>query len=300
MDSQETIRKLLEKKDNDYSCYEPFENRSPISSSIIIPVYNGKRALEKTLENLSRHKTILSNPDLFELIIVNDGSEEDVYSVFERLYFPCDMYFIDHDKNLGRSSARNSGIKKSNKELIFFFDADVLLPSNYFEEMWTIHNSLDKAIAVGFAQNIYFDEASSLLANPNRIVPDITDDFRYYKKFNTAQFGRTEFKLAEETDWFKQFGHYRRIGPWTLPKMVVTHNVSVRRNHVLNVEGFDERFRTWGYEDTHFGAKLIAYGSYVVPSKETGVIRMLQRDKRRKFSSENRNLYERLINSPLN
>jgi len=299
MNPQKTIRQLLEEKDNDYSAYEPFENNSPIPSSIIIPAYNGTKSLEKTLENLSKHKTILINPDLFELIVVNDGSEEDVYSVFEQTCFPCANRFISHNRNLGRSCARNSGIKKSSKELIFFFDADILLPSNYFEKVWKIHNSVNKAIAVGFAQNKYLDEISYLSSDSEKIVPDIIDDFRHYKKFNTDKFGRTEFRLAKETDWFKQFGYHRRIGPWTLPKMVVTHNLSVRRKHALNVGGFDERFRTWGYEDTHFGTKLIAYGCYVVPSKETGVIRMLQRDKKRIFSNENEALYDRLINLPL-
>ena len=250
---QKTIRQLLEEKDNDYSTYGLFENESPIPSSIIIPVYNGVRSLEKTLENLSKHKTILTNPDLFELIVMNDESEEDVYSVFEQTCFPCANRFISQNGNLGRSYARNSGIKEAKNELLFFFDADVLLPSNYFESMWAIHNSVNKAIAVGFAQNKYLDEISYLSSDPEKISPNITDDFRYYKKFDTDKFNRTEFKLVKETDWFKQFGYHRRIGPWTLPKMVVTHNLSVRKNHSLNVGGFDERFRTWGYEDTHFG-----------------------------------------------
>ena len=299
MNPQKTIRQLLEKKDNNYSFYEPFEDGSPISSSIILPVYNGKKTLEKTLENLSKHKTILTNPDLFELIVVGDGSEEDIYSVFEQTSFTCANYFISHNRNLGRSAARNSGIKEAKNELLFFFDADVLLPSDYFERMWAIHNSVDNAVAVGLAQNKYLNEISNLSPNSRKITPDITDDFRYYKKFKSLQFGRQEFRLIKETDWFKHFGYHRRIGPWTLPKMVVTHNVSVRRDYVLDVEGFDERFKTWGYEDTYFGAKLIAKDCYVIPSKQTGVIRILERNKKRQFSDENRLLYESLIDLPI-
>jgi len=299
MNPQETIKQLLEKKDNDYSCYEPFENKSPIHSSIIIPVHNGKESLERTLKNLSKHKTLISNPNLFELIVVDDGSEEDIYSVFEKICFPCDNHLITHKRNLGRSVARNSGIKESKNKLLFFFDADVLLPSNYFERMWMIHNSVDRVVAVGLAQNKYLNEISSLSLDSEKITPDITDDFRYYKKFKDLQFGRREFRLINETEWFKHFGYHKRIGPWTLPKMIVTHNVSIRREYVLDIRGFDERFKTWGYEDTYFGAKLIANESYVIPSKQTGVIRILKRDKKKKFSDENRDLYERLIDYPL-
>lgn len=299
MNTQKTIRQLLGEKDNNYSEYESFSDSSPIPSSIIIPVCNGAEVFKKTLENISQQRVISTNPNLFEIIIVDDGSNEDIRSVFEASCFECAKYLIRHNKNLGRSAARNSGIKKANKKLFFFFDADILLPSNYFERMWAIHNSLDNAVAIGLAQNVYFDNISSQVTNPDKITPDVTDDFRYYKKFEDLRFGRAEFKLMKETGWLKQFGYHRKIGPWTLPKMVVTHNVSVRREHSLRVKGFDERFKTWGYEDTHFGAKLIAAGCYVIPSKELGVIRMLQGDKKRKFSDENRQLYERLIDLPL-
>lgn len=178
MNPQETIKEILEKKDNNYSYYEPFKDESPISSSIIIPVYNGKRILEKTLENIRKHETIISNPDLFELIFINDGSEEEIYSVFEKTYFPCDNHFISHYNNLGRSTARNSGIQKARNELLFFFDADILLPSNYFKRMWAIHNSVNKAVAVGLAQNKYLDEISHLSLDSGKIIPDITYQYK--------------------------------------------------------------------------------------------------------------------------
>jgi glycosyltransferase involved in cell wall biosynthesis len=298
MNQKKTILQILEKKDNNYSFYEPFEDGSPISSSIIIPVYNGKRCLEKTLESLSKNKTILANPGLFELIVVNDGSEEDVYQTFKKIFFSCDKIFINNHKNFGRSAARNSGIKESNNNLLFFFDGDIIIPPNYFERTWAIHNSLDKAVVVGLAQNKFFDEFSGKYNYSEDIIPDITDDFRYYKKFKNVKFGEKEFRLIEETDWFKNFGYHKRIGPWELPKMVVTHNLSVRRKQVLGVGGFDEKFKTWGYEDTHFGAKLIAKDCYVIPLTQTGVIRILERDKKRRFSYENKKLYEKLIDSP--
>lgn len=299
MNPPQTIREGLLRKNNDYSKYEPFHDCSPIGSSIIVPVYNGARILRRTLENLSQSRSILENQNVFEITVVDDGSEEDIRSEVDSVQFACPKYYIRQDANKGRGAARNLGLQKASKELLFFFDADVLLPSNYFEKMWAIHNSVDNAIAVGLAENVYSDERISKNADPKQINPKIFDDFRYYKRFSDAKFGRKEYWLMEETDAFKNFGLQRTIGPWTLPKMVVTHNVSVRRNHALGVGGFSEKFKTWGYEDAHFGARLIASGCYVIPSLETGIIRILQRDKNRSFSDENRDLYERLLDEDI-
>lgn len=300
MKPHKTIKQLLEKRDNDYSLFEPFNNPTLISSSIIIPVYNKGGIFRETMKNILRHPMITSKYDLFEIIVVNDRSSENIESILKDMEFPCQFKYSSFTQNRGRSAARNEGIKLSTNSLLFFFDADILLPNNYFEEIWKIHNATKKAVAVGLAENIFFDDPKLIeLIKVRDFSPDIRDDFRCYKKFSEGKFDREEYQLVEETNWFKQFGNYKQIGPWTLPKMVVTHNISVRRDNVLKVMGFDERFKSWGYEDAYFGAKLIASGCYVIPSRETGVLRIIQRDEQRKFSDENKQLYKRLIDMPL-
>lgn len=290
MNSQKTIKELLREKNNDYSRYELFTDTSPIPSSVIIPAYNGGRQLKRTLENLARQISVMNNSSKFEVIVIDDGSNEDLYSIFKDVKFACPSLYARHIHNQGRSSARNFGINISSKELLFLFDADVLLPNNYFEESWAVHNNIKNAVVVGLAQNVYSDDPTCEVTSTEEVNLDITDDFRYKKILEGK-----EFRLIEETDWFKQFGHYRTIGPWTLSNMVVTHNLSVRKDVAREVRGFDERFRTWGYEDSNFGAKLISSGSYIVPLKNTGIIRIIQRNPKRKFSIENRELYEKLL-----
>jgi len=296
MKFHKTIKQLLKERDNDYSLFEPFNDSTPISSSIIIPVYNGGNIFRETVKNLSKHPTITSKHNLFEIIVVNDGSTENIESILKDIEFPCQFKYFSFPQNKGRSAARNKGIRLASNSLLFFFDADILLPNNYFEEMWKIHNATKKAVAVGLAENIFFDDPKlTKLIKAEDFFPNIKDDFRYYKKFSKGEFDRGEYQLIKETNWFKQFGNHEQIGPWTLPKMVVTHNVSVRKENANQIKGFDERFRTWGYEDTYFGAKLIASGCYVIPSKNTGIIRIIIRNKNKRFSDKNRSLYEKLI-----
>lgn len=300
MGIQRSIREILEIKSNDYSRLEPFTDKSPIPSSIVIPVYNHARIFQETLENISSHPEINKNPSGFEVTIVNDGSTENIDSLVAKTKFPCDMNYISYGKNRGRSYARNQGIQRSSKDLLFFFDADVLLPQDYFSRMWKIHSASQNILSVGLAQNIPYGDDRLKDVNAKNIFPNITDDFRYNKKFPKGKFGSEEYWLIEETDWFKRFGNNTQIGLWTLPKMAVAHNMSVRSKNARDVGGFDERFKIWGYEDTHFGAKLIANGCYIIPSQETGAIRILNGAKKKFFRDDNHELYDMIIrNEPL-
>jgi glycosyltransferase involved in cell wall biosynthesis len=289
-----SIEDTLKIKDNDYSRLEPFTDGSVIPSSIIIPLYNNLAIVRKTLENISSHPQIRRNPGEFEVVMVNDGSSEDIDSIVEGMRFPCAVNYISYKENKGRSYARNQGIQGSSKDLLFFFDQDILLPEDYFVHMWKIHNSCKNILTVGLAENIHCENDRLDNVSAENISVDITDDFRYQKRFAKGKFDREEYSLINETDWFKRFGNNIQIGPWTLPKMSVTHNVAVRSENAKKVGGFDERFRTWGYEDTHFGAKLIASGCYLIPSKETGVVRILD-GKKTEFNDKNSKIYESII-----
>lgn len=287
---KQTIIERLRLQNNDYTIFEPFIFKHPIPSSIIIPVYNNREIFEKTLKNLSNHPEINKFKDLFEIIVINDGSEEDIKEVFYRINIPCKKKYCYFSKNKGRSAARNKGICYSEKELLFFFDADILLPLNYFREVWAIHNSVPNAVVVGLAEKISLqDSRIERILEDYSVSPKIEKDFRYKKNL------KKEYKIIETTNWFKNFGYYKKISHFTLPYMVVTHNISVRKRYVLSVKGFDERFRTWGFEDTFFGAKLIAKGCYVIPLKNTGVFKIIHKRKG-KISYRNRGLYEKLIN----
>ena len=82
--------------------------------SIIIPVYNRTELLERALQSLQKQ-----THQNFEVIVVDDHSTEDIYSVSEK-------YGARYLKTIGKgvSAARNTGINASHTELIAFLDSD--------------------------------------------------------------------------------------------------------------------------------------------------------------------------------
>lgn len=89
--------------------------RSPLVS-IVVASYNGERTLRSCLQSLSS-----LNYAPYEVILVDDGSTDATARVASE--FP-QVRFIRHERNLGLSVARNTGIAAASGEIIAFTDSD--------------------------------------------------------------------------------------------------------------------------------------------------------------------------------
>ena len=89
------------------------------SISVIVPVYNAESTLRACVDSVLA-QTISD----FELILVNDGSQDTSGSI-------CDAYTeqdvrirVIHQKNAGVSAARNAGMDQARGEYLLFVDSD--------------------------------------------------------------------------------------------------------------------------------------------------------------------------------
>lgn len=87
--------------------------------SVVIPTYNRPDFLGGAIE------TVLQQTyDDFELIIVDDGSEEDYTTEIIAEYSDSRINMVEHDENKGLSAARNTGIQSAYGKYIAFLDDD--------------------------------------------------------------------------------------------------------------------------------------------------------------------------------
>ena len=98
--------------------------------SIIIPVYNAEKTLEKCLDS------ILSQSFCdYEVILTDDGSKDRSLSICQA-YCQKDMRFrVCCQENKGPSSARNQGMRRASGEYLCFVDSDDFIRSDYLEQM---------------------------------------------------------------------------------------------------------------------------------------------------------------------
>ena len=100
--------------------------------SVIIPIFNVQNFLILCLDSIV-NQTLKE----IEIICVNDGSTDDSLSILLNYSKRDNRIMIINQRNRGLSEARNTGVKFSNGEFIYFIDSDDLLVPNALFELYT-------------------------------------------------------------------------------------------------------------------------------------------------------------------
>ena len=112
--------------------------------SIIVPIYNTEKYLNKCLTSLVKQKNID-----FEIICVNDGSPDKSEKIIEKFKKKYPKLIRSYKKkNGGLSDARNYGIKKAKGEYIGFVDSDDWVEKDMFSKMYNYAKNKDLDIVV--------------------------------------------------------------------------------------------------------------------------------------------------------
>lgn len=99
--------------------------------SLIVPVYNTEKYLEKCIESLINQKTRYN----YEIICINDGSTDKSLEILERYKKKNKNIKVISQKNGGLSVARNTGINCSNGIYVGFVDSDDYISNKYVETL---------------------------------------------------------------------------------------------------------------------------------------------------------------------
>lgn len=118
--------------------------------SVIMPTYNNGTALSRSIDSVMNQTM---DKTQFELLIIDDHSNDDetirVIKSYQQRYGSC-IRFKRLRKNSGNASApRNSGIKMSRGEYIFFLDSDDYLHTRTLEDLYTYGKANHSDMVVG-------------------------------------------------------------------------------------------------------------------------------------------------------
>lgn len=98
--------------------------------SIIVPVYNAQKTLNKCIDSILRQSF-----NDFELILINDGSIDNSGTICDRYAEIDHRIKVIHKKNQGVSHTRNIGLENASGKYIQFIDSDDWIEETILEKL---------------------------------------------------------------------------------------------------------------------------------------------------------------------
>jgi len=206
--------------------------------SVIIPTFNRKEVLLRTLEGY-QNQTI--DPQRFQLIVVDDGSNDGTYEQLQQLSHLKYQLKIFRQKNSGPNSARQLGLSHADFSLVLITGDDMVPQANFLEEHLSYHHKYPDS---NFAVLGFIDWH-----------PDVKLDS--FKKYITEEDGyQFGFNLIQN----KKIVSYQ---------FFYTSNISLKKEFIDQFNYlFDPDFTYPAYDDIELGFRLFERGLQIVYNKK--------------------------------
>ena len=245
-----------------------------LAVSVIIPTYNRRDELRRTLETLTAQEFPARE---FEVIVADDGSSDDSAEVAASFDGPLRMkYVFQEDLGYRAGAARNAGARLAAAPVLAFLDSGTLAGPGFVGGHLAAHSEPGRRAVLGYCFG--YDAFREV-----KWVPE---------SFEAASLAEV-VRLNADEPLFRDIRHleFERVGsdlmsltvPWTF---FYTMNCSVLAAEFWAVGGFDEIFRSWGIEDTELGYRLYHHGVALTLSRDAWTVELPQDRavKRRLFS----------------
>lgn len=209
--------------------------------SVIIPVYRVSAYIERCVASVA-HQTFTD----VECLLVDDASDDDSMervTVWLKQYTgPIHFRTLFHDRNLGLSAARNTGIIAAQGDYLFFLDGDDALPADCLEHL------------VQFVSR--FPDVDIVQGSTEISGPD-SNPFRYRLSAHLPDFSR-------DSAWIGRSLLERRSIPVTSWNKLINRNW-LMSNNLLFKEGIVHEDEHWTFMAAAF-VQSIAFCKHITYS----------------------------------
>jgi glycosyltransferase involved in cell wall biosynthesis len=211
--------------------------------SLLIATYNWPDALFLVLESV-KSQSILPN----EIIIADDGSKNETQLLINN--FKATTAITTHhiwheDAGFRLAKIRNSAIVQAQFDYIIQIDGDIILHKDYIKD----HINLAKKNTFITGPRVLLSKETTELALENNITTFNPFTKNIKNRLNAMHFPFVNKFIKSKNDPLKK-----------LIFKVRGCNMSFWRKDLLDVNGYEEDFETWGREDSELAARLIKKG----------------------------------------
>ncbi len=178
----------------------------------------------------------------FEVVVTDDGSTDEtlpmVREMAHNVHFPL-SYTTHTHTTFQLSRCRNEGVAASRAPYLLYLDGDCLLPPDHV----AIHLARRQPGVVWAGTFYRFDEPTSA-----RVDDDAIRRGDFVRWADAKQIRRMRSK-GRRSRFYELLRHPRK------PRLS-GNNVGIWRSDYLRINGYDENFQGWGWEDEDFGRRL--------------------------------------------
>jgi GT2 family glycosyltransferase len=200
-----------------------------IDLTIVIPTYNRRALLRDAVASL-RHQTCPA--DRYEILIISDGCSDGTDEDYATPLTGPDTRLVRQEKKgFGLARARNLGTKLARGKLVMFFDDDMLAEPGL--------------VAAHLAAHERYPEEAVAVCGRVKLASDLP---------------QTPFCQIVLGDICRLFAPTPDEPRWLDFAMSISWQTSYKKTQLERVNGFDENFRSYGWEDIEFSYRVTQQG----------------------------------------
>lgn len=231
--------------------------------SVVIPTYNRRELLDQTLLSLLEQEE--QDGCEIEIIVVDDGSVDGTNELL-RSYetrvrnLVCLFRSRTESEVFWPARVRNLGIQHSTGEIILFLDCGIVIPPDFIRRVSEHYLTTFNQVLIHYIVGAFTLPTER---NQQRLADLSPKNIRQKVQ-----------QLAQDPEWMEsRAGLFDLVNdqldqlpaPWTL---AWAGAMSVSRNLLEQIGGFDEAFQGWGGEDTDLGFRLYRSGASFVATRD--------------------------------
>jgi glycosyltransferase involved in cell wall biosynthesis len=243
--------------------------------SVVVTTYNRPDALAAVLRSLGKQ-----DDQNFEVVVADDGSGPDTEALIRRAQatLPVPLSHVwQEDAGFRAAAARNRATARARGDYLIYLDGDCIVRHHFVRA----HRALAETGWCVTGGRVLLSEAftRSALAEETAV-----EDWRVADATIAAVQGKVN--RAWSLPWLP-LGPLRKIGARRWQRFRGC-NVSAFRADIEAINGFDERFEGWGFEDSDLATRLIKSGVRLKNGRlATNVYHLWHRENDRAAQSEN-------------
>lgn len=217
--------------------------------SVIVTTYNRPDALKAVLIALNENEKHFKN---FEIVIADDGSNQKTAELIREMS-PKIKLPIQHvwqeDDGFRAATIRNKAILKTTGEYIIFLDGDCIPRTDFIKA----HSELAESQFFVVGNRVLLNQKLTETALEKMLPLHQWSFFKWWvircqglcnRSFSFLSIPLGPLRKLKQTSW----------------QGAKTCNLAVWKSDLIKVNGFDESFSGWGYEDSDLVIRLIRAG----------------------------------------